>query len=50
MTKSPFTNLYIDAEMAGVGGIDSWSYNAETLPQYRVDYKDRELKFTIIPE
>ena len=50
LTKSPFTNLYIDAEMAGVGGIDSWSYNAETLPQYRVDYKDRELKFTIIPE
>lgn len=48
--KSEFTNLYIDAEMAGVGGIDSWSWDAEALPKYRVDYKDREFEFTIIPQ
>ncbi len=50
LQKSEFTNLYIDAEMAGVGGIDSWSWDAEALPQYRVDYKDREFQFTIIPQ
>lgn len=33
---SPFTYLYIDGEHTGVGGIDSWSGNAQALPPYRV--------------
>jgi len=49
MEKSQFTNLYIDAVMAGVGDIDSWSYDAEALPKYRVNYEDREFQFTIVP-
>lgn len=47
--KSKFTNLCIDKIQAGVGGIDSWSENAEALPQYRVPYKDQTFKFWLIP-
>ncbi len=36
LQQSNYTNLYLDAAMAGVGGIDSWSANAEALPQYRL--------------
>lgn len=48
LNKSKYTNLYIDQQMTGVGGIDSWSWDAEALPKYRVDYKDREFVFYII--
>ncbi len=47
LTRSKFTNLYIDDVMAGVGGIDSWSGYAEALPKYRVEYKDRDFTFYI---
>ena len=47
--KSHFTNLFIDAEHTGVGGIDSWSGNAKAQPQYRVGYGDKTLRFTILP-
>lgn len=40
--KSPFVNLYIDGEMAGVGGVDSWSKNGQALPQYRVMLKGKK--------
>ena len=47
--KSKYTELTIDMEQAGVGGISSWNKNAEALPQYRVEYKDRLFKFWLIP-
>lgn len=47
--KSPFTNLYINGEMAGVGGIDSWSSHAEALDQYRVHYTPKMLRFSLMP-
>lgn len=47
--KSKFTNLHIDGEMAGVGGIDSWSGNAEALEEYRVPFGHKKLKFTLTP-
>jgi len=46
---SPYVNLYLDMEHAGVGGDDSWSRNAEALPKYRVDYGNKEFHFTITP-
>ena len=49
--KSPFANLYIDGEMAGVGGVDSWSKNGQALPQYRVMLKGKKsFSFVIKPE
>lgn len=47
--KSKFTNLYLDSEHAGVGGIDSWSGNARALPAYRVHYNDKIFKVVITP-
>ena len=47
--KSKYTELTLDLEHAGVGGISSWNRNAEALPPYRVEYKDRLFKFWLIP-
>ena len=47
--KSKYTELTLDLEHAGVGGISSWNKNAEALPPYRVEYKDRLFKFWLIP-
>lgn len=49
LCKSEFTNLYIDQQMAGVGNINSWDPDAEALPKYRVEYKDRHFEFNIRP-
>src|SRR5574344_1251921 len=49
LPKSKYTNLFIDGEMSGVGGIDSWSGNAQALPKYRVLYGNKSLIFTISP-
>ena len=46
---SQFTNLFLDAEHTGVGGVDSWSGNAEALPPYRVTFSDKSFSFTITP-
>ena len=46
---SKFTNLFIDAEVAGVGGVDSWSGWAEALKPYRVAYGDKEFTFMLKP-
>ena len=46
---SKFTNLFIDSEMAGVGGVDSWSGWAEALKPYRVAYGDKEFTFVLKP-
>ena len=47
--KSKFTNLHIDGEMAGVGGIDTWSGHAEALEEYRVPFGHKRLQFTLTP-
>ncbi len=47
--KSKYTNLNIDSEHYGVGGVNSWSESAVALPQYRVAYGDKTLCFRIIP-
>lgn len=48
--KSPFVNLYIDGEMAGVGGVNSWSKEGQALPQYRVMHKGKKsFSFVIKP-
>ena len=47
--KSGKTNLYLDLEHYGVGGVDSWSHRAEALPQYRVNYGDKSFTFRITP-
>ena len=49
MPKSKFTNLSIDAEHTGVGGVNTWNKDAETLPKYRVKYGDKEFTFVISP-
>ena len=47
LEKSQFTNLFIDMEQTGVGGINSWSRNARALKKYRVPYKNREFTFVL---
>ena len=45
--KSYYTNLFVDQQMAGVGGVDSWSGNAEALKPYRVEAKNRTFTFYV---
>ena len=47
--QSKFTNLFIDLEHAGVGGVNSWSDEGQALPQYRVKYGDKDFGFIISP-
>ena len=47
--RSPYTNLYIDMEHAGVGGVDSWSEWGQALPPYRVPCQDRTFTFVLTP-
>ena len=47
--RSTFTNLFLDAEHTGVGGVDSWSGNAEALKPYRVLYGDKKLSLSLKP-
>ncbi|MDO4512084.1 MAG: glycoside hydrolase family 2 TIM barrel-domain containing protein [Bacteroidales bacterium] len=47
--KSKFTNLYLDMVQAGVGGIDSWSRNAEALEKYRVKSGEYTFKVALKP-
>ncbi len=49
LVRSPYTNLFVDQVMAGVGGVDSWSDKAETLPDYRIGYGDRDFTIYIFP-
>ena len=43
LRKSDHVTLCLDLIEAGVGGINSWSGNAEALPQYRVPYGKHSL-------
>ena len=47
--KSKYTELSLDMVQTGVGGINSWSKEAQALPQYRVKYEARMFKFWLIP-
>jgi len=47
--RSAYTNLFIDSEHTGVGGVDSWSGNAEALKPYRVAYADKSFTFSLSP-
>ena len=41
--------LSLNLEEAGVGGIDSWSGNAEALKPYRVEYGEKSLTLYFMP-
>ncbi len=47
--KSKYTNLCIDSEHYGLGGVNSWDDHAITLPQYRIGYGNKTMTFRIIP-
>lgn len=47
LKKSKYTNLFLDGEHYGVGGIESWG--AWPLEQYRIHYGDKSFKFTLKP-
>ena len=49
LKKASYTNLFIDGQHAGVGGVDTWSGNAEALKKYRVPYGDLKFVFSISP-
>ena len=49
MPRSKYVNLYLDSEHAGVGGINSWGYDARALPKYQVKYGEKLFSFTISP-
>lgn len=47
LKKSCYTNLFLDAEHAGVGGINSWG--ATPLEQHCVHYGDKHFSFLLRP-
>ena len=47
LSKSKYTNLYLDSEHYGVGGTNSWG--AWPLDAYRVHYGNKEFRFSILP-
>lgn len=47
LKKSKFTNLFLDGEHYGVGGIESWG--AWPLEQYRIHDGNKSFKFTLKP-
>lgn len=49
--RSPFVNLYLDGEHAGVGGVNSWNNGAQALPKYRVMLNgEKSWTFMLIPQ
>ena len=47
LKKSRYTNLFIDGEHAGVGGINSWG--EPPREQHRIHYGDKIFTFTLSP-
>lgn len=47
--KSKYTNLYLDFEHAGLGGVDSWGVGGIALPKYRVYFEEKNYTFSIVP-
>ena len=50
LKKADHVELSIDLAEAGVGGINSWSKDAECLPQYRIPYGEKTLRLFFIPK
>lgn len=50
LTKADHVELAINLEEAGVGGINSWSGEAEALPKYRVPFTGKGLTLYFIPQ
>lgn len=46
---SQYTNIFIDMEHAGVGGVNTWNMDGFALPKYRVEYKDRSFRVKLSP-
>ena len=46
---SGITELCVDLEQAGVGGVNSWSANAEALPKYRVHCTEKSFTLLLKP-
>ncbi|MDE6223628.1 MAG: DUF4981 domain-containing protein [Muribaculaceae bacterium] len=44
-----YVNMLIDSEMAGVGGIDTWSEQGLALPKYRVPFGPKTMIIKIAP-
>ncbi len=44
-----YVNMLIDSEMAGVGGIDTWSENGLALDKYRVKFGPKTMTIKIAP-
>ena len=49
MLPSQYTNVFIDGEHAGVGGIDSWSHRAEAIKTYQIKGNRHTMTFSIEP-
>ncbi len=47
--KSKYTNLFLDSEMSGVGGVNSWSEEGLCQEKYRVRHGDKALTVHIKP-
>lgn len=50
LKKADHVELSIDLSEAGVGGINSWSEDAECLPQYRVPYGEKTMRLFFVPK
>jgi len=47
LRKATHTNLFIDQQMAGLGGIDSWTKQGQPLWHYRLHYGPRRFTFRL---
>ena len=50
LRQANHVELAINASENGVGGINSWSKEAETLPQYRTNYKEQAIRIYFMPK
>ena len=50
LKKADHVELSIDLSEAGVGGINSWSEDAECLPQYRIPYGEKTMRLFFVPK
>jgi len=48
--QSRYTNLFLDGEHAGVGGINTWNGDAEAQPPYRVTGLEHTFTFLLAPQ
>ncbi|MGN1254816.1 MAG: glycoside hydrolase family 2 TIM barrel-domain containing protein [Prevotella sp.] len=48
--RSPFTNLFLDSEHTGLGGVDSWTKVGQPLGQYRIPFGKKSWTIKITAE